>query len=93
MQHQQQQRQMQHHSLMSGNNGMLGHQGFHPVHHHTQQTINNILNGIPQQANGMQIPYGNPQGFNNNNINNGNGNLTVITGEFLTYFKEIFVYF
>ncbi len=61
---QQQRQQMQHHVHMPSG---LGHHGF-PVHH--QQTINNILNGVPQQ-----LSYANPQGFTSTN-----GNLTVITG-------------
>jgi len=68
-QQQQQRQQMQHHGHMPPG---MSHHGF-PVHH--QQTINNILNGVPQQANGMQLPYANPQAFGNTN-----GNLTVITG-------------
>lgn len=70
--HMQQARQMQQHHMAAS----MGHHGFGiPSHSHHQQTINNILNGMPAQngANGMQIPYsGSNPAFNNN--------LTVVTG-------------
>lgn len=74
-----QQRQLQ---QQQQNQGHLANHGHFPHsfnHSHHQQTINNILNGVPpslpqqqQQQNGMHLPYGTNPGFN--------GNLTVATG-------------
>lgn len=70
--HMQHARQMQQHHMAA----TMGHHGFGmPPHSHHQQTINNILNGVPTQngGNGMQMPYPNSNpAFNSN--------LTVVTG-------------